>query len=110
MQSSVTVTIHHATSSQAVACADRGCGAHGVTDTASVSTASATRLMARVPAHQGTVGSSARNRVLLDSMVRTAGTGRRKKLRDQMYHFKHTGHMQFYRCLIMFRFLVCSTL
>lgn len=96
MQSNVTVTIHPATSSRDAASAGRGCGAHGVNDTASASTASATRRMAHVPAHQDTVGSSAGSRVLPGSMVKTAGTGRGGKLEsEQMCHFKTTGNMPF---------------
>lgn len=75
VQSSATVTIHHVTSSRDAANAGRGCGARGVNDTASASTANATRRMAHVPAHQGTVGSFAGNHVLLGSMVKTAETG-----------------------------------
>ena len=75
MPSSVTATIHPVTSSQDAASAGRGCGARGVSDTANVSTASATRRTARVPAHRGTVESSAGNHVLLASMAKTAGTG-----------------------------------
>lgn len=102
MPSSVTVTIHHVTSSRDAASAVRDCGAHGVNDIASVPTASATRRTARVPAHQGTVGSSAGNHVLLGSTVKTAGTGGAKRLgREQMYHFKNTVSMQFYRCLML---------
>ena len=75
VQSSVTVTIHHVTSSRDAASAGRGCGAQDVNDTASASRASATRRTARVLAHQGTVGSFAGNHVLPGSMVKTAGTG-----------------------------------
>lgn len=75
MQSSVTATIHPVTSSQDAASAGRGCGARGVSDTANASMASATRRMARVPAHQGTVGSSAGSHVLPASTAKTAGTG-----------------------------------
>lgn len=75
MQSSATVTIHRATSSRDAASAEKGCGAQGVNDTASASTASVTRQTARVPAHQDTVGSFAENHVLPGSMVKTAGTG-----------------------------------
>lgn len=82
MQSSVTVTIHHATSSRGAASAGRGCGAHGVNGTASASTASATRPTARVLAPQGTVGSSAGNHVLPGSTVKTAGTGGEKILAE----------------------------
>lgn len=74
MELSVTVTAHHATSSWGAASAGRGCGANTVSATANASTASATRPTVPAPAHQGTVGSSAENHVLLDSMVKTAGT------------------------------------
>lgn len=80
MQSSVAVTIHHVTSSRDAASAVRNCGARGVNDIASASTASATRRTARVPAHQGTVGSSAGNHVQPGSTVKTAGTGGAKRL------------------------------
>jgi len=79
VQSSVTVTIHHATSSLDAASAGRGCGVQDVNGIASASTASATRLMAHVPVRQGIVGSSAGNHVLQDSMVKTAGTGGERK-------------------------------
>ncbi len=85
VQSSATATIHHATSSRDAASAGRGCGAHGVNDTASASTASATRQTARVPAHQDTVGSSAGNHVLPGSMVKTAGTGGGRNLAESKY-------------------------
>lgn len=85
VQSSVTATIHHATSSRDAASAGRGCGALGANDTASASTASATRRTARVPARQGTVGSSAGNHVLLGSMVKTAGTGGGRILAERKY-------------------------
>ena len=106
MQSSVTVTIPHANSSLDAACAGRGCGAHGVTVTASASTASAIRRTAHVPAHQGTVGSFAGNHVLPGSMVKTAETGGEKNIgREQMYRIKKHRNMQFYRWL-MFSSLV----
>lgn len=78
-QYSVAVTTRHATSLQDAASVGKECGVHVVNDTASVSMASATRRMARVPVHQGTVGSSAGSHVLLDSMGKTAGTGGVKK-------------------------------
>lgn len=78
-QSSVTVTTHHATSSQDAASAGKDCGVSVANDTANVSMASATRRTAHVPVHQGTVGSSAGSHVLLGSMVKTAGTGGVKK-------------------------------
>ena len=75
MQSSVTATIHPVTSSQDAASAGSDCGARGASDTANASTASATRRTARVPAHQGTAGSSAGSHVPPASTARTAGTG-----------------------------------
>lgn len=75
MHSSVTVTIHHATSSRDAASAGRGFGVHAVSETASASMASVTRLMVHVPVCLGTVGSSAGSHVLLDFMVKTAGSG-----------------------------------
>ncbi len=82
MQSSVTVTIHHATSLRDAASAGRGCGARGVSDTASASRASVTRWMGHAPAHQGTVGNSAGSHVLPGSTVKTAGTGVGKNLAE----------------------------
>lgn len=78
-QSSVTVTAHRANSSQDAASVGKDCGVPVVNDTASVSMASATRQMARVLVHRGTVASSAGNHVLLGFMVKTAGTGGLKK-------------------------------
>lgn len=75
MQPSATVTTHHVSSSRGDASVGRGGGGRGVSATVSASMASATRRMARVPAHQGTVGSSVENHVQLASMVKTAGTG-----------------------------------
>lgn len=75
MQFSVTVTIHRVTSSRDAASAGKGCGAHGVSATVSASMASVTKQMAHVPAHQVTVGSSAGNHALPDSMDKTAGIG-----------------------------------
>lgn len=77
MQSDVTATTHHATSSQDAASAAIGGGVSVVNGTASVSWASATR-MAHVHVHQGTVGSSVGRHVLLGSMVKTAGKGELK--------------------------------
>lgn len=77
MQSDVTATTHHATSSQGAASAVIGGGASVVNGTASVSRASVTR-MARVHAHQGTVGSSAGRHVPLGSTVKTAAKGELK--------------------------------
>lgn len=99
--SSVTATIHRATSSRDAASARRDCGAHGVKVTAIASKASATKRTARVPARQGTVGGFAGNRVLPGSTVKTAGTGGATNLsREQMHHIKNTGNMQFHRCLV----------
>lgn len=73
---SVTVTTRHVNSSRDAVSVLRCGGGSGASGTASVHTANATKLMALVSALQATVGSSAENRVRLDSTDRTAGTSR----------------------------------
>lgn len=79
MPSSVTAITHHASSLRVGASARRDFGARGARGIVSVFMGSATRQMARVPVRRGTEGSSAGNRVPLDSMDRTAGTGEEPK-------------------------------
>lgn len=74
MQSSVTVTTPHVTSSQGAANAASDCGGLAVSATASAFMANVTRLMAHVPALQDIEASSAENHVQLVFMVKTAGT------------------------------------
>lgn len=87
---SATATTRRASSTRDAASVGRSCGVRGVKDTASASTASATRMMGRVRARLDIVGSSAGNRVPLDFMGKTAGTGKvkkkkKKKIKQKIY-------------------------